>query len=206
NYRQLHLKPFSGEDLAELLQALVGSDQSLATLKSFVTERASGNPFLAEELVRTLTDRGVLEGSRGNYRLAKPLSSVEVPPTVQAMLAARIDALPAPEKRLLQEAAVIGYDVPLALLHAISGLSEDDLGGLLGNLQDAEFLYAAQLFPELQYRFKHAFTHDVAYSGVLRERRRDIHARVVGSMEKLYADRLGEQVERLAHHAVRGEL
>ena len=206
NYRQVHLKPFSGEDLVELLAALLGSDASLAALKSLVTERASGNPFFAEELVRTLADRGVLEGSRGNYRLTKPLSSFDVPPTVQAMLAARIDALPAPEKRLLQEAAVIGYDVPLALLHAISGLSDDELGALLGNLQDAEFLFEAQLFPELQYRFKHAFTHDVAYSGVLRDRRRDVHARVVDAIERLYADRLSEQVERLAHHALHGEL
>jgi class 3 adenylate cyclase/tetratricopeptide (TPR) repeat protein len=206
NYHQLRLDPFAGEDLTELLEVLLGSDPNLTTLKSFVMERASGNPFFAEEIVRALVDTGVLEGARGNYRLARPFSSVEVPPTVQAVLAARIDALPAPEKRLLQEAAVIGYDVPLALLHAISGLTEDELGGLLGNLQDAEFLYAAQLFPDLQYRFKHSFTHEVTYSGVLRHRRRDIHARVVDAIENLYADRLGEQVERLAHHAVRGEL
>ena len=206
NYHQLRLDPLVGEDLMQLLQVLLGSDVNLTTLKSFVMERASGNPFFAEEIVRALVDTGVLEGARGNYRLAKPLSSVEVPPTVQAVLAARIDALAAPEKRLLQEAAVIGHDVPLALLHAISGLTEDELGGLLGNLQDAEFLYAAQLFPDLQYRFKHSFTHDVTYSGVLHERRRDIHARVVTAVEKLYADRLAEQAERLAHHAVRGEL
>jgi class 3 adenylate cyclase/tetratricopeptide (TPR) repeat protein len=206
NYRQLRLDPLVGEDITELLEVLLGSDPNLTTLRSFVMERASGNPFFAEEIVRSLVDTGVLEGARGNYRLARPLSSVEVPPTVQAVLAARIDALPAPEKRLLQEAAVVGYDVPLALLHAISGLTEDDLGGLLGNLQDAEFLYAAQLFPDLQYRFKHAFTHDVTYSGVLRHRRRDIHAHVVDAIEALYVDRLGEQVGRLAHHAVRGEL
>jgi class 3 adenylate cyclase/tetratricopeptide (TPR) repeat protein len=206
NYHQLRLEPLVGEDLTELLEVLLGYDPNLTTLRSFVMERASGNPFFAEEIVRALVDTGVLEGAPGNYRLARPLSSVEVPPTVQAVLAARIDALPAPEKRLLQEAAVIGYDVPLALLHAISGLTEDDLGGLLGNLQAAEFLYAAQLFPDLQYRFKHAFTHDVTYSGVLRHRRRDIHARVVDAIEELYVDRLGEQVERLAHHAVRGDL
>jgi class 3 adenylate cyclase/tetratricopeptide (TPR) repeat protein len=206
NYHQLRLDPFAGEGLTELLQVLLGSDPNLTTLRSFVVERASGNPFFAEEIVRSLVDTGVLEGARGNYRLARPFSSVEVPPTVQAVLAARIDALPAPEKRLLQEAAVIGYDVPLALLHAICGLTEDELGGLLGDLQDAEFLYAAQLFPDLQYRFKHSFTHDVTYGGVLRDRRRDIHAHVVDAIEKLYADRLGEQVERLAHHAFRGEL
>lgn len=206
NYHQLRINPLEGDDLTELLQVLLGSDPDLTELRTFITERASGNPFFAEEIVRALAETGVLEGARGNYRLGKPLSSVEVPPTVQAVLAARIDALPAPEKRLLQEAAVIGYDVPLALLHAISGLTEDDLGGVLGNLQDAEFLYAAQLFPDLQYRFKHSFTHDVAYSGVLRDRRREIHARVVDVIHKVYADRLGEQVERLAHHTVRGEL
>ena len=169
-------------------------------------ERASGNPFFVEEIVRSLVDTGVLEGERGSYRLARPFSSIEVPPTVQAVLAARIDALPAAEKRLLQEAAVIGHDVPFALLHAICGLTEDELRGLLDNLQAAEFLYATQLFPDLQYTFKHSLTHDVTYSGVLHERRRDLHARIVDAIEELHADRLGEQIERLAHHAVRGEL
>ena len=128
-----------------------------------------------------------------------------MPPTVRSVLAARIDALPPAEKRLLEEAAVIGHDVPFAPLHAICGLSEDRLRGLLDNLQAAEFLYATQIFPDLQYTFKHSLTHGVTYSGVLHERRRDIHARVVDAIEQLYADRLGEQVERLAHHAMQGE-
>jgi predicted ATPase len=175
-------------------------------VKDFLAERASGNPFFAEEIVRALAGARVLEGARGSYRLARPFSSTEVPPTVQAVLAARIDALPPAEKRLLHEAAVIGHDAPFALLHAICGLTEGELRGLLDNLQAAEFLYPTWLFPDLQYTFKHSLTHDVTYSGVLHERRRDIHARVVDAIEKLYADRLGEQVERLAHHAVRAEL
>jgi tetratricopeptide (TPR) repeat protein len=85
-------------------------------------------------------------------------------------------------------------------------LSEDQLRGLLDSLQTAEFLYSTQLFPDLQYTFKHSLTHDVTYSGVLHERRREIHARVVNAIEKLYADRLGEHVERLADHAVLGQL
>jgi len=206
NYRLLHLDPLASESLAELLQALVGPDPSLPTLKSFLVERASGNPFFVEEIVRVLVDTGVLEGARGSYRLARPFSSTEVPPTVQAVLAARIDALPAAEKRLLHQAAVIGHDAPFTLLHAICGLTEDGLRALLDNLQAAEFLYATQLFPDLQYTFMHSLTHNVAYSGVLHERRRNIHARVVDAVEELYADRLGEQVERLAHHAVRAEL
>jgi class 3 adenylate cyclase/tetratricopeptide (TPR) repeat protein len=206
NYRQLRLDPLASESLADFLQALLGSAPTLDTLKSFLVERASGNPFFVEEIVRTLVDSGVLEGMRGRYRLARPFSSIEVPPTVQAVLAARIDALPAADKHLLEEAAVIGHDVPFTLLHAICGLAEDKLRGLLDGLQAAEFLYPTQLFPDLEYTFKHSLTHDVTYSGVLHERRREIHARVMNAIEKLYADRLGEQVERLAHHAVRGEL
>jgi class 3 adenylate cyclase/tetratricopeptide (TPR) repeat protein len=205
NYRQLRLDPLVSEGFAELLQALLGPDPSLETLKSFLVERASGNPFFVEEIVRSLVDTGVLEGTRGSYGLARLFPSMEVPPTVRAVLAARIDALPTAEKRLLEEAAVIGHDVPFTLLLSICGLTEDRLRGLLDNLQAAEFLYATQLFPDLQYTFKHSLTHDVTYSGVLHERRRDIHAQVVDAVEQLYADRLGEQVERLAHHAMRGE-
>ncbi|MGA7790290.1 MAG: adenylate/guanylate cyclase domain-containing protein, partial [Xanthobacteraceae bacterium] len=206
NYRQLHLDPLASESLAALLQALLGSNPNLQMLKSFLMQRASGNPFFVEEIVRALVDTGVIEGARSNYRLAKPFSSQEIPPTVQAVLAARIDALPAAEKRLLQEASVIGHDVLFALLRAISGLSEDELRRLLDDVQASEFLYATQLFPEMQYTFTHSLTHDVTYNGVLLERRRDIHARIVDAIEKLYAGRLGEQVERLAHHAVRGDL
>jgi len=206
NYRQLHLDPLASESLAALLQALLGSNPNLQILKSFLMQRASGNPFFVEEIVRALVDTGVIEGARSNYRLAKPFAGHEVPPTVQAVLAARIDALPAAEKRLLQEASVIGHDVLFALLRAISGLQEDELRGLLDDVQASEFLYATQLFPDLQYTFTHSLTHDVTYNGVLLERRRDIHARIVDAIEKLYAGRLGEQIERLAHHAVRGDL
>jgi class 3 adenylate cyclase/tetratricopeptide (TPR) repeat protein len=206
NYRQLRLDPLVSESLAEFLQVLLGADPSLPTLKGFLAERASGNPLFAEEIVRALVDSGVLEGTRSSFRLARPFSSSEVPPTVHALLAARIDALPAAEKRLLHEAAVIGHDVPFTLFHAICGLSDDELRGRLDVLLTAEFLYPTQLFPDLQYTFKHSLTHDVAYSGMLHERRRDVHARVLAAMERLYAERLGEQVELLAHHAVRGEL
>jgi class 3 adenylate cyclase len=102
NYHQLRLDPLASDSLADLLQALLGSDSSLTTLKSFLVERASGNPFFVEEIVRSLVDTGVLEGTRGSYRLARPFSSIEVPPAVRPVLAARIDALPAAEKRLLE--------------------------------------------------------------------------------------------------------
>jgi class 3 adenylate cyclase/tetratricopeptide (TPR) repeat protein len=206
NYRQIRLDPLASETVAEFLAVLLGSEPDLTVLKNFLEERAGGNPFFVEEMVRRLVDTGVLAGARGNYRLARSFSSTEIPPTVRAVLAARIDALAPVDKHLLQEAAVIGFDVPFALLQAICGLGDDKLRALLDNLQAAEFLYSTQLYPDLKYTFKHSLTHEVTYSGVLHERRRDIHARVVDAIEDLYADRLSEQVERLAHHAFRGEL
>lgn len=206
NYSQLALDPLATDNLEELLDALLGASDGLSNLKQLMLDLARGNPFFAEEIVRSLVDGGVLEGVRGSYRLVKALSSIEVPPTVQAVLAARIDRLPAAQKRLLQEASVIGHHVPFALLQAISGLSEGELRDLLNALQTAVFLYATRLFPDLQYTFKHSLTHDVAYAGLLNRHRRSIHARIVGAIEMLYADRLNEQIERLADHALRGEI
>jgi tetratricopeptide (TPR) repeat protein len=131
---------------------------------------------------------------------------MQVPATVQAVLAARMDRLPAEEKTLLQTAAVIGKDVPFALLQAITALSEETLWGALAHLQTAEFLYEARLFPELEYTFKHALTQEVAYGSLLRERRRALHAGIVEAIERLSPDRLAEQVERLAYHALQGEV
>lgn len=206
NYRNLRLEPLQSDSLGTLLHSLLGSDPALRSLKNFVLDRAGGNPFFVEELVRTLVDRKVLEGTRQNYRLTKPIAGNEIPPTVQAVLAARIDALPKAEKRLLQDAAVIGHDVPLSLLKEISSLPDGELRGLLNNLQTAEFVFPTQLFPDFQFSFKHALTHDVAYAGLRSERRREIHQRVVVAIERIYAGRIGEQVERLADHALRGKL
>jgi len=122
------------------------------------------------------------------------------------VLAARIDRLPPEEKRLLQTAAVVGTEVPFALLQAIAEASEEALHRSLTRLQAAEFLYETHLFPERAYTFKHALTHEVAYGGLLQERRRALHTRIVGALEALTGDRVSEQVERLTHHALRGEV
>jgi tetratricopeptide (TPR) repeat protein len=151
-------------------------------------------------------ETGVLVGDRSAYRLAQPLDTLQVPATVQALLAARIDRLPPEDKRLLQTAAVIGTEVPWSLLQAIADMSEEALYRSLAQLQAAEFLYETSLFPERAYTFKHALTHEVAYGSMLHERRRALHARIVEALETLASDRLDDQVERLAHHALRGEV
>ena len=205
-YTQLRLDPLPPASAEELLQALVGEDASLAPLKQLLIERTAGNPFFLEESVRTLVETQALVGERGAYRLTQALPTIQVPATVQVVLAARIDRLPPEEKRLLQTAAVIGTEVAFPLLHAIAEVPEETLHRGLAHLQAAEFLYETRLFPEREYTFKHALTHEVAYGSLLQERRRVLHARIVEALEALAGDRLAEQVERLAHHALRGEV
>jgi predicted ATPase len=154
--------------------------------------RTEGNPFFLEESVRMLVETQVLVGEAGAYGLAKALPSIQVPSTVQAVLAARIDRLPPDEKRLLQTAAVIGTEVPFALFEAIAEVPDEVLRQGLVHLQATEFLYETILFPELEYTFKHALTHEVAYGSLLQERRRTLHARIVEVLEQRYPDRLAE--------------
>src|SRR5260370_42247607 len=127
---------------------------------------------------------------------------MQIPASVEALRGARIDRLSPEHKRVLQAASVIGTDVPLALLEAVAA-PEGELSQAVAQLLAAEFLYETRLFPEVEYTFKHALTHAVAYGSLLHERRRATHASGLDAIERLYADRLEDQVERLAHHAVR---
>jgi predicted ATPase/class 3 adenylate cyclase len=204
-YRQLRLDPLGPERADELLGTLLGSDAGLGPLKRLLIARTEGNPFFLEESVRSLVDEGVFAGERGAYRPATAVEQVQVPVTVRTILAARIDRLPAEDKDLLQTASVVGTDVPVAVLAAVAPGSADALPAGLARLQAAEFLYETRMFPDAAYTFKHALTHEVAYGSLLQERRRALHARAVEAIEGLYPERLAENVERLAHHALRGE-
>ena len=200
SYSQLRFDPLAPESAQALLQALLGDDASLAPLTPLLITRTEGNPFFLEESVRTLVETQVLVGERGAYRLTQALPSIQVPATVQAVLAARIDRLPPEEKHLLQAAAVIGKDVPAALLQATEEVPWEAVQRSLAHLQAVEFLYETRLFPALEYTFKHALTQEVAYNAVLLERRRSLHERAAQAIEGLFAERLPEHYNALAHH------
>jgi class 3 adenylate cyclase/tetratricopeptide (TPR) repeat protein len=205
-YRQLRIDPLPPERADELLEALLGTDLALGPLKRLLVERTEANPLFLEESVRALVETAALVGERGTYRFTRPIESLTIPATVQAILAARIDRLAPEVKRLLQAAAVIGTDVPVPLLLAIADAPEPGVRAALTHLQAAEFLYETRLFPDLEYTFKHALTHEVAYQGLLHDQRRALHARITEAIERLSDERVAEQAERLAHHALRGEL
>jgi DNA-binding winged helix-turn-helix (wHTH) protein/tetratricopeptide (TPR) repeat protein len=191
---QLALPQLRPQDSRAVVRSVLASTPDAGQWEQTIIETAAGNPFFLEELAWAVRERGVEQ------------PTTMIPDTVQAVLAARIDRLGPVEKRLLQTAAVIGHDIPLRLLQAITDLPEDVVQHSLTSLQAAEFLYETRPFPDLEYTFKHALTHQVAYSSLLQERRCVLHARIVHALERLDADRLAEQVERLAHHAWQGEV
>jgi tetratricopeptide (TPR) repeat protein len=204
HYSHVRLDALPPESAAELLQSLLGDDSGLEPVKRLLVRR--GNPFFIEESIRTLVETRALAGARGAYRLTRPIEAIEVPATVQVILAARIDRLPAEDKQLLQTASVIGKDVPSVLLRAVSEQAEDAVQRGLAHLQAAAFIHETRLFPDVEYTFKHALTHEVTYGTLLQDRRRALHARIMGAIEHSYPDRVAEHVEHLGYHALRGEL
>ena len=205
-YTHLRVDPLPPTSARELASVLLGEDASLDGLKQLLVERTEGNPLFLEQSVRALVETHALAGEAGAYRLTEPIHAVQVPASVQAVLAARVDRLPFEEKRLLQVAAVIGHDVPFAILQAATQEEELDVRRGLAHLQAAGFLQEASLYPDLEYTFRHALAHEVVYTALLHQRRRELHARIVEVIESLHTDRRAEQTERLAYHAVRGEL
>jgi class 3 adenylate cyclase/tetratricopeptide (TPR) repeat protein len=205
HYTQLRLDPLPPATADELLRGILGEHESLEPVKGLLVARTEGNPFFLEECVRTLVETQGLVGERGSYRLAKPLTTIQVPATVQAVLASRIDRLDTDDKRLLQAAAVIGKDVAFTILTAVGEMPEEELRHRLTRLQQAEFLFETGLFPDLEYTFTHALTHGVAYGSLLQERRRTLHGRILETLER-QPDRRAEQIELLADHAFRGEV
>ena len=205
-YGQLSVLPLPRDSARDLLRALLGPDSEFGSLAARLIERTEGNPFFLEESVRHLAETGALEGKSGDYHLAGPVAAMEVPATVQALVGARIDRLRPEDKRLLQCAAAIGKDIPYDLLAATTDLDEDELRHGLRRLQNGEFLYELGLFPQPEYTFAHALTLEVAYGGLLRERRHELHTRLVAALEREGTESSPERIERLAHHASRAEL
>ncbi len=184
-YRQISLAPLGPEAIKALLVNLLGEHPSLNGLPDLIRERTAGNPFFIEEVVRALAESGNLEGKRGEYRLVRPVDDAAVPPTVNTILAARIDRLSEREKGLLQSAAVIGREFSGPILTRAAALDESELEPALRALIAAEFLYEQELYPETIYAFKHPLTQEVAYRSQLGERRAAVHRRVAEALEEL---------------------
>jgi tetratricopeptide (TPR) repeat protein len=202
----LALSTLSDPDTLRIAQGLLGSDDLPPELGALIVEKAEGNPFFVEELMRSLEETGAVRRDGTRIVMTGAGGRPAVPDTIEATILARVQRLPDSLRQILEVASVIGRTVPFPVLRAVSRLGEDALGAGLRRLQAAEFLYETRLFPELEHTFKHALTQDVAYGSLAGDRRQALHARIVEVIEALYPDRLGEHLERLAYHATRGAL
>ncbi len=203
-YTQLRLDPLGKESADEMLTALLGAGKDLEPLKRLIIEKTEGNPFFMEETAQVLLDEGALVREGSTVRLTRPLAELKIPPTVQGILAARIDRLPADEKDLLQTLAVLGKEFPLSLAREVIKKPDDDLNRMLGDLQLAEFIYEQPAVGDTEYTFKHALTQEVSYNSVLLERRKRLHERAGSAIETLFQDRLEDYLASLAFHYGRG--
>ena len=199
-YQQLPLRRLGAEETDALLDELIGRDDSVAGLRELMHERTNGNPFFVEEVVRSLVDSAALEGERGACRLVQEIEALDVPTTVQPVLAGRIDRLSEREKQALQAAAVIGKEFSEPILSAVLDWPEQDLSSALQVLKDCEFILQPSLHPVPEYAFRHPLTQEVALGSQLRGRRVRTHAAVARALEDAHADHLDEQAALIAHH------
>jgi class 3 adenylate cyclase/predicted ATPase len=200
-YTQLRLDPLGQAEAEEFLSALLEKKIGAAhasLLQKFILDKTEGNPFFMEEIVQTLVEQKTFD--IGARRGAPLPTELQLPPTIQGVLAARIDRLSPEEKALLQTLAVIGKEFSFGLLKAVAAQPEDELHSLLSRVRDAEFIYEQPAFPEPEYVFKHALTQEVAYNSLLVERRKAIHEKTARAIEALFRDRLADRAEELAYH------
>ena len=202
----IQLTPLAPRLTDAMLRELLGSAPELNSLRTLLTTRTYGNPFFIEETVRSVIESGVLVGTFGRYQLREPNPEINIPPSAEALIAARIDGLAPEVKALIQTTAVVGSETTIELLQKVSALDEAEFRRRLAVARDAGLMFEVQLFPSPMCGFRHALTHEVAYGSLLQAQRKALHGRVVEVLEELHRDRLAEHVERLAEHTFRGEL
>jgi class 3 adenylate cyclase len=199
-YTQLRLDPLGKESADEMLAALLGDNPDLEALKRTIIQRTEGNPFFMEETVQVLFDEGALVREDGKVRLTRPIGELKIPPTVQGILAARIDRLPLDAKDLLQTLSIIGRELPMSLIRTVVAIPAEHLDQMLNDLQLGEFIYEQPAVGDTEYVFKHALTQEVASGSVLNERRKALHERIGAAVEALHAGSLDDHLAELAHH------
>ena len=204
HFTHLGLRTLSQREATEVAEAVVGASGLPPELEELIFRKAEGNPFYVEEVTKALVETGAVRREDGHHVLARPIADVEVPDTVQGVIMARLDRLPEDPKRAIQTASVIGREFTLQLLERTAALPEDSAESVR-ELRSLDLIFERSLYPELVYMFKHALTHDVAYQSLLLERRKHLHGVVADAIHELYADRLTEQYETLAHHYERAE-
>jgi class 3 adenylate cyclase/DNA-binding winged helix-turn-helix (wHTH) protein/tetratricopeptide (TPR) repeat protein len=203
-YTRLVLPALSPAESMRIAQAMLATEALPEEVRTLILQKAEGNPFFVEEVVKSLQESGSLERMGHRHGAAKPIGEVGVPGTVQDVLMARIDRLEDPTKRTLQLAAVIGRTFSRHLLDRLAG-DQAQTEASLQALKASELIYETPRVSELTYVFKHALIQEVTYNALLERRRQELHGHIGQAIESLYADHLAEQYETLAYHFIRGQ-
>jgi ABC-type oligopeptide transport system substrate-binding subunit/class 3 adenylate cyclase len=196
----IHLHSLTPDEAGRLAASLLATREAEEYLRQVLLERAGGNPFFLEELIRDLIERGLIVRGPQALRLAGGDLEASIPRTLEGVLSGRIDRLPQDDRRLLQLASVIGQSFLLRILEAISEQDPSALGLSLARLQRAEFLLELTCLPEREYAFRHSLTQQAAYQSMLVEQRKAIHMHVGEALERLFPGRRQEFLGLLAHH------
>jgi class 3 adenylate cyclase/tetratricopeptide (TPR) repeat protein len=203
---RVHLDPLQSSAADQLVRSLLGDSAATAELRALIVKRTEGTPLFIEETVRTLVESGVLRTRNGGYELTRKVREIQIPETVQSVIAARIDSLSPKRKSLLQMASVIGSEISIMLLRDVVDLAGLELQKILTELQAAHFLYETSNAASVQWKFTHALVHEVAYGGLVSAKRQMLHARVLRAMESQHRENPQDVVESLAHHALNAAL
>jgi predicted ATPase len=203
-YSQFRLNTLGTEGAGEMLSAILGDSVELNPLKRLMIERTGGNPFFIEEMVQALFDEGALVRN-GEVKVTRSLSQLRLPPTVQGILASRIDRLSGEHKQLLQTLAVIGRESSLGLIRQVASHADSELERILADLHTGEFIYEQPAATGVEYVFKHALTQEVAYNSLLIEHRKHLHERAGRALESMFAKQLDDHLSQLAYHYSRSD-
>jgi class 3 adenylate cyclase/tetratricopeptide (TPR) repeat protein len=203
-YSKIGVDQLTTQSSAQLVQNILEGGDVVPELKELILNRAGGNPLFVEELTHSLLENGSIQRQDHQYVLTKEAADIQVPATIQGIIAARMDRIEDSLKRIMQVASVIGREFAYRILQTIMGMQEELKSSLI-NLQGLELIYEKSLFPELEYIFKHALTQEVAYNSLLQKRKKEIHEKIGNAIEELYPDRLEEYYELLAYHYTKSD-
>jgi len=196
---QIAPRRLSDKEVEEMIKSILGSEKATGELIKFVTNKADGIPFYVEEIIKSFTEAGIIVKGEDGYSVREGIAGVDVPDTIQDIIMARIDRLEENLKKTLQYASIVGREFSYKLLKEIMEIGEE-LQDYLTQLKGLELVYEKSLFPDLEYRFKHSLTQEVAYNSLLIKKRKELHGKIGEIIEDLSGDKLEENYELLAYH------
>jgi class 3 adenylate cyclase/tetratricopeptide (TPR) repeat protein len=200
-FHEIRLEELRDEDVSALTRDLIGDHPSSRAISERIVERSGGNPFFAEELIRSLVDSGELDGRPGNYTALEGALAETLPATVQTVIGARIDRLLPADKEVLQIGATIGREFPVSVLAEVTRATGGELADILNRLSQVELVQGVTLEDEHdRFAFRHPLIQEVAYAMQLRTRRVELHSAVAKALERFHHNQLSEYADLIAYH------